>query len=312
MALTAQARRRLFADMTLVLVAFIWGLGIPISSNLVKAISPIWASALRMSVAGIAVLLVYPMRIRRATPSDWKGGLILGSFVSCIFALMGFALFYSTASKQAFIIGTSVLMVPFLAWAVNKRRPNRLVFIGAALGTTGLLVMGFSPGMRFNFGDALNLAMCFFWAGQVIVIEYLVKRMDPTTLVALQLPICGAILTVAALIVEGPVDLFSLTAVTWGEILFTGIFNTVICFILQTRALKNTTASHAAIILSLESVFGYILSIILGHDPFFIQGALGGVIIMCGVFTAEMDTIMAANTPITPVDGKSAASGGSS
>ena len=292
MPLTADSRRRLLADATLVLVAFIWGLGIPISADMVRTLSPIWSSALRMSVAGLAVLAIYPARIRRATLTDWRGGLAMASIISIVFTLMGFALLYSTASKQAFIIGTSVLLVPFLAWAVNRHRPHRYVFIGAALGTTGLLVMGFSPGMRFNFGDLLNLIMCFFWAGQVIVIEYLVRRMDPTTLVALQLPLVGVIMTAAAYLIEGPIDLTAIQPVTWAEVVFTGLVNTVLCFILQTRAQKNTTASHTAIILSLESVFGYLISVVSGQDPFVVQGAIGGFIITCGVFVSELETIL--------------------
>lgn len=292
MNLTTDSRKRLLADATLVLVAFIWGLGIPISADMARTLSPIWSSALRMSVAGIAVALIYPRRIKNASRADWRGGLIMAAIISTVFTLMGFALVFSTASKQAFIIGTSVMMVPFLAWAVSGKRPPRSVFAGAALGTAGLLLMGFSPGMRFNFGDLLNLIMCFLWAGQVIVIEYLVRRMDPTTLVALQLPLVGVIMVTAAYVVEGPIDLAAIPALTWGEIVFTGLANTVLCFILQTRAQRNTTASHTAIILSLESVFGYLISVLSGQDPFVFQGAIGGAIITCGVFVSELETIL--------------------
>lgn len=292
--MTQENKKMLIADATLVLVAFIWGLGIPISADMVRNLSPIWSNALRMVVAGTAVAAIYPSRLRSATRTEWKYGLGLAVFVSTVFILMAFALIYSTASKQAFIIGTSVLMVPFLAWAVNKKRPNRLVFIGATLGTTGLLIMGFAPGMRFNFGDALNLIMCFFWAGQVIVIEYLVKRIDPTTLVALQLPLVGVIMTTIAFVVEGPIDLSAIPARIWAEIVFTGLINTVLCFILQTRAQRNTSASHAAIILSLESVFGYLVSVLSGQDPFIIRGAIGGLIITCGVLVSELETVLGA------------------
>lgn len=292
MALTPESRRVLFADTILVLVAFIWGLGIPISADMVRTLSPLWSSALRMVVAGAVVSAIYFPRLRGATRTQWRYGLIMASIVSSVFVLMGFALIYSTASKQAFMIGTSVLMVPFMAWAVNKRRPHRFVFMGATLGTLGMLIMGFSPGMRFNFGDMLNFVMCFLWAGQIIVIEHLVRRVDPTTLVALQLPLVAVILTLAAFVVEGPVDLSAIPARIWAEIAFTGLFNTVLCFILQTRAQQNTSASHAAIILALESVFGYFLSVVSGQDPFILQGALGGLIITCGVLVSEMETVL--------------------
>lgn len=290
--LTQQNKKMLIADATLVLVAFIWGLGIPISADMARNLAPIWSNALRMLVAGTAAAAIYPSHIRNATRKEWKYGLTLASFISTVFILMAFALIYSTASKQAFIIGTSVLMVPFMAWGLTKKKPHRFVFIGATLGTAGLLIMGFAPGMRFNFGDILNMIMCTFWAGQVIVIEYLVKRIDPTRLVALQLPLVAVIMTTIAFIVEGPIDLTSIPLRIWAEIVFTGLFNTVLCFILQTRAQKNTSASHAAIILSLESVFGYGVSVISGQDPFILRGAIGGFIITCGVLVSELETIL--------------------
>lgn len=294
MALTPESKRVLLADATLVLVAAIWGVGIPISADMVRTLSPLWSSALRMIVAGAAAAAVYFPRICGATRAQWRYGLTLASIVSSVFVFMSFALIYSTASKQAFMIGTSVLMVPFMAWAVHRRRPHRCIFMGAALGTLGLLIMGFSPGMRFNFGDALNLIMCLLWAGQVIVIEYLVRRIEPTTLVALQLPLAAAILTLAAFAVEGPIDLSAIPARIWAEIVFTGLVNTVLCFILQTRAQQSTPASHAAIILALESVFGYLISVASGQDPFVLQGAAGGLIILCGVFVSEMETVLEA------------------
>ncbi len=286
-------RKILVADATLLLVAFLWGTGVPLTADLVRTLTPIWGSAIRMSVAGIALLALYPAKVRNATRLDVKNGLILAALVSTIYTLVGFALIYSTASKQSFIMGSSVLMVPFLVWLVNHKRPQTCVFIGATLATGGLLVMGFAPGMRFNFGDALNLLMCFLGAWHVIFIERMVRHTDPTTLVALQIPLMGVIMTIAALIFEPTPDFANMSMVTWGEIVFTGLVTTVVAFTLQARAQKNTSASHAAIILAMESVFGYLISVLSGQDPFILQGALGGTLIMIGVLTSEAETILA-------------------
>ena len=285
-------RKILIADATLLLVAFLWGMGVPLTADLVRTLTPIWGSAIRMSVAGIALLLMYPSKVRNASRVDVKNGLILAALVSTIYTLVGFALVYSTASKQSFIMGSSVLMVPFLVWLVNRKRPRTCVFLGAILATGGMLVMGFAPGMSFNFGDVLNLVMCFLGAWHVIFIERMVRRTDPTTLVALQIPFMGVIMTTAALIFEPTPSFAEMSMVTWGEIVFTGLVTTEAAFTLQARAQKNTSASHAAIILAMESVFGYLISVLSGQDPFILQGALGGVLIMAGVLTSEAETIL--------------------
>lgn len=285
-------RRKIFvADATLILVAFLWGTGAPLTADLVRTLTPIWGSAIRMSVAGIALLFLYPRKIRSASPIDLRNGFILAALVSTVYILVGFALVYSTASKQSFIIGGSVLMVPFFVWLVNRKKPPACVFLGAVLATAGLLVMAFAPGMCFNFGDMLNLIICFLSAWHVIFIERMVRQTNPTTLIALQLPFMGIIMTVTALIFEPVPNFAAMSAITWGEIFFTGLATTVVAFTLQARAQKNTTASHAAIILSMESVFGYMLSVLSGQDPFIPQGAVGGMLILAGVLTAEAKTI---------------------
>lgn len=290
-------RKIIIADATLIVVAFLWGAGAPLTADLVRTLTPIWGSSIRMSVAGIALLLMYPRKIRAASPVDLKNGLILAVLVSTIYTLVGFALVYSTASKQSFILGGSVLMVPFFVWLVNHKKPPACVFLGAVFATMGLSIMAFAPGMRFNFGDMLNLIICFLSAWHVIFIERMVRRTDPTTLVALQLPFMGIIMTITALIFEPLPNFAEISAITWGEILFTGLATTVIAFTLQARAQKNTTASHAAIILSMESVFGYALSVLSGQDPFILQGAIGGLLILGGVLTAEAKTILSKPTP---------------
>ena len=69
--------------------------------------------------------------------------------------------------------------------------------------------------------------------------------------------------------------------------LYLGIVCTFICFSLQIMAQKDISASKAAVILSLEVVFGTFLSIAMGYDPFKLTTALGTIIILTGIVIAE-------------------------
>lgn len=71
------------------------------------------------------------------------------------------------------------------------------------------------------------------------------------------------------------------------SILYLVIFSTMLCFIIQNIAQKYTTASHAAIILSLESVFGSILSIIIFKDKFSLNMILGCLLIFIAIIITE-------------------------
>lgn len=288
-----EKRTVLVADATLLLVAFLWGTGVPFTADLVRTLTPVWGSAIRMAVAGAAMVLLYPRKIFRATAREIANGLILAVMISSVYILVGFALVFSTPSKQSFFMGTTVIMVPFLVWLVSRKRPPVCVFWGAVLGAAGVMVMGFAPGMRFNIGDAFNLLIAFISAWHTIFLERMVKESDPTTIVALQLPFTGLIMLTVALVFEPVPALTEFTPAIWGKIAFTGLITTVVAFNLQARAQKNTSASHAAIILAMESVFGYAISVLSGMDPFIAQGAVGGALIMLGVLLSEADTIRA-------------------
>ena len=287
-------REIIAADLTLLLVAAAWGAGIPFTADLAREISPVWGIALRMSLAGVCMALFFPRRMLKATGGEWGGGFCLALFLTVVYLLASFGLVYSTASKQAFIIGFSVLFVPFLVWFFHGKRPSNALFAGAALATVGLSVMGFTPGMRFNFGDMLSLVMSLIAAGHILVIGYYARRHDPTTLVLIQLVIVGVILLAIAFIFEPVPDFSSLSRRLWYELIFVSMVCTIICFTLQTRAQKTSPESHVAIILSTESLFGYVIAIGIGQDPFHLQGAIGGLCILGGVILSEAETILKA------------------
>lgn len=293
--LNREKRNMLIANTVLLLMAFCWGVGTPVTADVVRNLTPIWGSALRMDIAALAIIFIFHRRIRLAERIEWKYGSILGLLVSTIYIMAAFALVYSTASKQSFIIGGSVLMVPFLAWAVSGRRPHSLIFAGAALSTAGLMIMGFSSGMRFNFGDLISFVMCALFAVQVITIEHMVKDADATTLAAIHIVFIGVITTAAAFVFEGVPDFASISLFIWCELIFLGLVNTVICFFIQIHAQKYTSASHTAIILSMESLFGYLVAVLSGQDPFFIQGAIGGALVIAGVLLSEMEIFVKKN-----------------
>ncbi|MEG1603762.1 MAG: DMT family transporter [Cloacibacillus sp.] len=288
----ANYRKVLIADITLVLVAFIWGAGIPLSAVLARGITPLWAVALRMLFASVFLMILFPKKILTATARDWKISLIQTLILTGVFISLTFGLTYSTASKQSFIGGLNVIMVPLMVWGLYKVRPSGWIFVGASVTTAGLLIMGFTPGMEFNFGDFLSFIMAIFYAIQVLGAEYCSRRVEPIRLVALHIILLAVILTVIALIFEPIPDPAQFSMKIWGSLLCVALLNTVLCFILQFKAQRVTNASHVAVIFSLEGLFGYILAVASGQDPFHLQGALGGVLIIAGMLITELEGII--------------------
>lgn len=286
---TYTSKQVLMADMMLIFVAFIWGAGIPISAMLSREITPLWAVALRMLISASFLVLMFPKKIITATKKDWITSSLLTAVLTGTFITLTFGLFYSTASKQAFIGGLNVIMVPLLVWAFYKTKPSRWIFTGAIMTTLGLLIMGFTPGMEFNFGDFLSFIMAIFYALQVIAAGFSAKRVEPIRLVALHIIMLSAVITVIALVFEPIPDITAFSTKIWAALLCVSLGNTILCFIIQFKAQRITHETHVAIIFSLEGLFGYIVAVASGQDPFHIQGALGGIIIIAGMLITEME-----------------------
>lgn len=286
------AKQILTADILLVAVAFIWGAGVPMSALLARSITPLWAVALRMLFSAFFLILMFPKKIITSTRRDWAISSVLTAVLTGVFISLTFGLVYSTASKQAFIGGLNVILVPLFMWAVYKTIPSRWIFAGAAVTTAGLLVMGFTPGMEFNFGDFLSFIMAIFYAFQVLAAGFGARRVEPYRLVALHIIMLAAVMTFIALIFEPIPDVSTFSPKIWATLLFVSLGNTILCFIIQFKAQRITHESHVAVIFSLEGLFGYLVAVMSGQDPFHLQGAFGGLLIIAGMLLTETEILV--------------------
>lgn len=288
----ATAKQIFLADMSLIVVAFFWGAGIPLSALLARELTPLWGVAVRTFFSAIFLALFFPKKIITATLKDWKFAAIQAAIMVVVFVTMTFGLYYSTASKQAFIGGLNVIMVPIFVWALYGDRPSSWIVTGAGLTTAGLLVMSFTPGMAFNFGDFLSFIMAIFYAVQCIGAAYFVKRVDPVRLVTLHIILTAIAMTALALVFEPIPNPAAFTWKIWAAITCVSLINTTICFIVQFKAQQISPEAHVAVICSLESLFGYILAVLSGQDPFHFQGAIGGLMIFTGMIATELELFL--------------------
>ncbi len=65
------------------------------------------------------------------------------------------------------------------------------------------------------------------------------------------------------------------------------IFSTTLCFIIQNVAQKYTSSTHAAIILSLECLFGSLFSVLIFGDKFTFSMIVGCIFIFIAIITTE-------------------------
>ncbi|MCB2290098.1 DMT family transporter [Clostridium sp. CS001] len=278
-------RKSFLADMSLLLVAIMWGGGFIAVKGALDNITPFYMMAMRFSISVIIMLVVFRKKVKLITKNDLKWGTLVGLLLFLGFAAQTIGMQYTTAGKNAFLTGTNVVIVPFLYWIISKKRPDKYSLISAFLCFLGIGMLTLDGGIRLGLGDSLTLLCAVFFAAHIVSVGFFTETVDAISLVIIQLGAAAVFSIIAALIYEPmPPSLGSDTMFAIG---YLAIFSTMIAFIIQNVAQKYTTSTHAAIILCLESVFGSILSVIVLNEIFTSKMVLGCLTIFIAIITTE-------------------------
>lgn len=278
-------KKTLRADLSLILVAVIWGSGFVATKTGLNHITPLYMLVFRFGISTILMSIIFYKRLRKTTFKDFKAGMVIGIFLFLGFAVQTFALQFTTTSKQAFITATNVVMVPFLYWIISKKKPSKYDVIGAIICFVGIGILSFESGFKMNIGDGLTLLCAVFYALHIVVIGYYAEDHDPILLTFFQVMWTFILSLIFAPIFEPMPS--AITKEMAIPIIYLAVFSTTVAFLLQNTAQKHTSSTKAAIILSMESVFGSLLSFIVLKEPFTIKFFIGCTAILLSIITTE-------------------------
>jgi len=283
-------RKIIIADSALALIAFIWGIGFVATKDALSSFPPYWLLTIRFSGSFLLMLIIFKNRLKKLTALDVKAGMLTGIFLFLGFAFQTVGLNYTTASKQAFITGTYVVIVPFLVWAVKKAFPGYVSFVASFLCLIGLALLTLewsgNPFATASKGDLLTLFCALFFACDIILVEHFVQKMDPLAFATLKVGTAAILSLICALSLEKWPS--SITPKAWLSMVYLTLFCTVFAYSVQNMAQKFTPSTHASILLSLESVFGALSGIILLGELFTPQMILGSVLIFIAILLTEL------------------------
>ena len=292
-----QRKKRLTADLLLLLVAAIWGSAF-VAQRVAAAQTGVYLfNGLRFLLAAAALApLVYfqvlgPRRLpgvgRRTAPGVLLAGLLLFGGA----ALQQAGLQYTTAGNAGFITGLYVVLIPiFLAFGWRKR--VRLAIWGAALlSVAGMFLLSTGGQLqKMNLGDVLVLIGAFFWALHVILVGGLAQNMDALHLSVGQYVVCG----LASLLVGLAVEQESLAALpdVWWTIAYTGLLSVGVGYTLQVVAQRTAPPADAAILLSLEAVFAAFSGWLLLGEILSPVQIVGCGVMLSGMLLSQLDVLV--------------------
>lgn len=199
------------------------------------------------------------------------------------------------------ILADGLLLLTALIWgcafsvvknALDSFPPGAIIamryLIAAALMLVGIGLLsldGQAGGL--NVGDLLTLACGFLFAAHIIAVEQCQRKTNPYALIVLQFAFCGLYAAVYSLTFERGMPMtFSPGSV--GGLLYIAVFSTTIGMSLQNIGQSMAPASHAVILLSLESVFGVLFSCLLLGEKVTPQMGVGFAVIFAALLFSEL------------------------
>lgn len=131
-------KRRLYSNLALFLVAFLWGTTFTVSKYAFAYFTPVYMIAFRFTIGVLAMCIFFWKKISKITLKDLKGGIIVGIIFFIAFVTQLIALQYTEAGKQAFLAATYVVMAPFLYWIIYHKKPDFRTLAGAFICFLGI------------------------------------------------------------------------------------------------------------------------------------------------------------------------------
>lgn len=278
--------KQYIADGMLLVTAIVWGSGFVITAIALEYLTAYQVMAGRFLLASIILTVIFGYKLKKASKSViWKG-ILLGSILYIAFALQTVGLQYTTPSKNAFLTAVNVIIVPIIALAVYKRRIDGYEIIGSLIAIVGIGFLSLQGSLTMNIGDALSLACAVAFAFDIFCTNLFVQKEDAIALTIIQF-ITASFLGVMVVISQGDIPT-TLEKEAIYSIVYLAIFSTTLAYLFQNIANQYASATKAAIILSTESFFGMVLSVIFLHEVLTSRMVIGAVLILLAILIAEV------------------------
>lgn len=281
-------KRSAIAKIVLFFTALLWGSTFTIGKLASEVFSASFIIALRFLVAAVVLLLAaWPLR-KQLDKKYWMFGFWMGltQFVSYILQVGGLAL-DTSPGKSAFLCTTYSVLVPFFHWFATKQRPKVHHLLCVFLCLSGVGILSLSGGWGMSLGDVLTVLSGVPCAMNIVLTAIACQKRNVLLLTTIELWVVAAFAWLFVLGGNTFPTTFPLDAV--GGIVYLGLFATALCLFMQGYGLKYAEPAIGGMLLSLESVFGVLFSVIIYHERITPRMILGFAVIFVAIVLSQWD-----------------------
>ena len=267
--------------------ALIWGLSFVVMKDALDCFPVFTLLALRFAGGFLVVGAIFWRRMRRLPARTWRHGIIIGLFLAAAYIAQTFGLRGTTPGKNAFLTAVYCVLVPFVDWAWTRERPGAQKILAGAVCLAGVGLISLNDSLTMGAGEALTLLSGVLYAFQVDTIARFAEEDDPVALTVIQFLVTAVCCGALALLTESwPARIPS---GVWGRMAYLVLLATAGALLMQNVGQSMTTAASAAILLSLESVFGALTSVLLGRESLQPRTAAGFALVFGAVLLSVLE-----------------------
>ncbi|MDO4178201.1 MAG: DMT family transporter [Phascolarctobacterium sp.] len=256
--------------LSLTICALIWGTAFVAQSIGAKFAEPFtlnWARSLLSSIFLIFVIFLFDKFHRKAfsilgstdiniRKKLLKGGLISGIMLTTASFFQQFGVMNTSVGKAGFITALYIVLVPLFAFLIFKKKISKLQIFSIGVAMIAMYFISITEEFTITKGDFLILVCAFFFAWQILSVDYFSEGLDGIRYSMLMFVTCTILNAVLMFIFEKPS--LALILEGWAPILYLGVMSSGIAYTLQIVGQQYCNPLLACMLMSLESVFALV------------------------------------------------------
>lgn len=274
----------------IVAATIIWGFSFVVMKDAVSVLEPAWLIGVRFTLTAVVLTVVLFRHMRGAFTKDYLvvGG-ILGVLNFLAFWTQTIGLAYTTPGKNAFLTATYCVLVPFVFWIIARKRPTAFNLVAAVLCVAGVGMVSLSSGaLTIEFGDFMTLVCAVFFAVHIACVSKFAQGRDILAITVYQFWVGGICGMVIGGFTESAPNLAAISPEFAFNMFYLVIFASCVALVFQNVALAHVPPAQGSLLLSLESVFGVLFSVLLYGEQVTVRLLVGFTLIFGAIVVSEV------------------------
>lgn len=266
--------------------AVLWGASFLATKVGMADVGPFGFVALRFIAATVVLAAMFPKAVRSITLPEVVAGSVVALFATTGYATQSLALQDVSSARVAFLSALYVPLVPALQFLLFREATKMGIWLGVAFSAVGVAVMSGLSATTFTLSaaDLLSLASAVAIALEVVILGRIVAKADPLRIAIVTVGVTALLAGGLGVAMGEPLPRAT-TSLVWIVVAFGAA--TAYIQLAMSWGQRHVDTSRAAMIYSLEPVFGGLIGFAAG-EALQLSEVTGGAIIIAGIVVASL------------------------